>query len=308
MAGEAQRPRQFFILSMDALRFVPVSADNLALYIELTLQALWLPAWPGAAWFEHELNRLSGLPDPPAYLILEGMEPVGRVIVLQVDDLLIVRDLALLPLHGLAGRTVSALLQWAKDRQAHLVRAVVYDTVWDEFAALGFVEQKRRMTMHRGLGVEKSVPDRSARHVTPADVREIGRLLNAAYRGTVDDEGENLEVWTQHARDVLSGQYGRFLMAASFLYPAAPPYQSATLVVESAPGCAVLGQVVTHPLYANRGLARRLIASALAPLAGMGFTHWYLEVTLANLHAVHLYRSLGFTPLGPQNIYASLNC
>ena len=291
---------------MDALRFQPVDADNLALYVELTREALWLPAWPGAAWFEHELNRLSGLPDPPAYLILQGTEPVGRVIVLQFGDYLIIRDLALLPKHGLAGRAARALMQWAQERHAQFIRAVVYDTVWDEFAALGFAEQKRRMTMHRALGVEKSAPDRAARHVTPGDVREVGKLLNAAYRGTVDDEGEDLEVWTRHARDVLSGQYGKFLVAASYLYPAAPPYQSATLVIESAPGCAVLGQVVTHPLFANRGLARRLITSALAPLAGMGYKDWFLEVTLANLHAVRLYRSLGFAPLGPQIVYGTL--
>jgi len=68
----------------------------------------------------------------------------------------------------------------------------------------------------------------------------------------------------------------------------------------------VLGQVVTHPLYANRGLARRLLTSALAPLAGMGYKEWFLEVTLANLHAVRLYRSLGFAPLGPQIVYGTL--
>jgi len=293
---------------MDTLGFQPVDADNLALYMELTRQGLWLPAWPGAAWFEHELNRLSGLPDPPAYLILQGTEPVGRVIVLQFDDYLIVRDLALLPEHGLAGPAARALVQWAQDRRAQFIRAIVYDMVWDEFAALGFAEQKRRMTMHRALGVEKSAPERAARHVTPGDVREVGKLLNAAYRGTVDDEGEDLEAWTRHARDVLSGQYGKFLIAASYLYPAAPPYQSATLVVESAPGCAVLGQVVTHPPYANRGLARRLIASALAPLAGLGYKHWFLEVTLNNLNAVGLYRSLGFVPLGPQIVYGTLSC
>jgi len=291
---------------MDALRFQPVDADNMALYMVLTRRALWLPAWPGAAWFEHELNRLSGLPEPPAYLILQGPEPVGRVIVLQLDDFLIIRDLALLPKPGLAGRAARTLMQWAQERHARFVRAVVYDTVWDEFVALGFVEQKRRMTMHRALGVEMSGPDRAARHVTPGDVKEIGKLLNAAYRGTVDDEGEDLEVWTHHAREVLSGQYGKFLVAASYLYPATPPYQSATLVVENAPGCAVLGQVVTHPLYANRGLARRLLTSALAPLAGMGYKEWFLEVTLANLHAVRLYRSLGFAPLGPQIVYGTL--
>ena len=290
---------------MDALRFRAVNAGNLELYLELTRQAFWLPAWPGAVWFEHELERLAGLPDPPAYLIYAGIEAVGRVIVLQIDDLLIIRDLALLPRPGLAERAAQALLAWAWDRNVQFVRAVVYDTVWQEFAALGFVEQKRRTTMHRPLGAEKALADRAARHVTPGDVREIGKLLNAAYRGTVDDEGEDLQVWTQHARDVLTGQYGKFLIAASYVYPAAPPYQSATLIVEGAPGCAVLGQVVTHPLFGQRGLARRLIQSALRPLAGMGYVHWYLEVTLANLHAVRLYRSLGFTPTGPQIVYAT---
>jgi GNAT superfamily N-acetyltransferase len=305
MAGEAEGPRQFF--SMDDIQFQPVGADNLELFIELTRQTLWFPAWPGPAWVAHELARLTGFAHEPANVVLEGTAAVGRVLMLQLDDFLIIRDLALRPGAGRLERTTRALLQFARDRGARIIRTVVYDSVWDSFADLGFVVQKRRMTMQRALGAEKPVGDRAARHVTPGDVREIGKLLNAAYRGTVDDEGEGLELWTRHARDVLTGQYGKFLIAASYLYPAFPPHQSATLVVESAPGCAVLGQVVTHPLYANHGLARRLITGGLAPLAGMGYKHWFLEVTVTNVHAVRLYRSLGFAETGPQIVYGILN-
>jgi GNAT superfamily N-acetyltransferase len=308
MAGEAEWPRQFFIQhAMNDIQFQPVGADNLDLFIEVTRQALWLPAWPGADWFVRELERLGGSPHPPAYLILDGTVPVGRVILLQFDDYFVIRDLGLRPGAGRPERVARALLQLARSRHARVIRVAVYDSVWGGFADLGFVVQKHRMTMHRAIGAERPVVDRSTRHATPGDVQEIGILLNAAYRGTVDDEGEDLELWTHHARDVLTGQYGKFLMAASYVYPASPPHQSATLVVESAPACAVLGQVVTHPLYANQGLARRLIVSGLAPLASMGYKHWFLEVTRSNVHAVGLYRSLGFVELGPQIVYGIFN-
>src|SRR6185436_15149252 len=112
------------------------------------------------------------------------------------------------------------------------------------------------------------------------DVPEIGDLLNAAYRGTIDDEGDDRDTWTYHARDVLRGQYGPFLTPASFATPADPPFTSATLVIESAPQHAVLGQVITRRAMTNRGLARCLVGLSLDALRVLGYADCFLEVTL----------------------------
>src|SRR5262249_41245121 len=155
----------------------------------------------------------------------------------------------------------------AVGRRAHEVRVVVHENWWGPFAEFGFVEQKRRKTMRCELrGRPSAGADCAARCVSKLDVQAIGDLLNAAYRGTVDDEGDDRETWTYHARDVIRGQYGPFNTAASFATPVEPPFACATLVIESAPQHAVLGQVVTRRELTNRGLARCLINLSLDAL------------------------------------------
>ena len=75
------------------------------------------------------------------------------------------------------------------------------------------------------------------------------------------------------------------------------------LAVETAPQSALIAQVVTRPEQANRGLARRLLRDSLAALAAHGYRRCFLEVTLTNANAVHLYHSLGFETVGPRIVY-----
>lgn len=46
---------------------------------------------------------------------------------------------------------------------------------------------------------------------------EIGRVLLAAYRGTVDDEGETEDVAIGEVERTVEDQYGPFVQEASFL-------------------------------------------------------------------------------------------
>lgn len=286
------------------LRFEPLTVLNRRDFFTITRETLWMPAWPGDLAAARDFERGPALIRQGARLIFDGRKLVGRVIAPQLDDWLIVRDLGLRDAPRLAERAADALLAMARRQGAQFVRVGVHEPYWPALATRGFEEQKRRMTMRRDLGaLEPVFPASNARPAHPGDRAALGRLLCDAYADTVDDEGEDVAVWTAHASDILRGQFGPYLPAMSFVTPVEPPLASATLVVESAPGCAVLGQVATLPELSNRGLARRLIGYSLAALAGAEYHTCFLEVTLSNDNAVHLYRSLGFQPAGPQVVY-----
>jgi len=288
---------------MDTISFRPASAD-LDTYIDVTRRTFWLPVWPGDDRVRREFEHWPREIREAVYIINEGREPVGRVIMPQFDDLMTIRDLGLRRSGALLARVGCALLDYAVGRRVRDVRLVVYENWWPPFAELGFVEQKRRKTMRCDL--RRRAPAGAAcaaRYVSKSDVPQIGDLLNAAYRGTIDDEGDDRETWTYHASDVLRGQYGPFITAASFATPRDPPFACATLVVECAPQHALLGQVVTRRELTNRGLARSLINLSLDALTVLGYEDCFLEVTLGNENAVHLYQTMGFVDLGPQIVY-----
>jgi ribosomal protein S18 acetylase RimI-like enzyme len=286
------------------LRFEPVTARNRRDFFRITRELLWCPVWPGDAAAERDFDRAPALMRQGARLIYDGSRLVGRVIAAQIDAWLIVRDLGLRDTPGLAERVAGALLAMARRQKVEYIRAGVHEPYWAALAARGFLEQKRRMTMRHDLRALQPIsPMSNARPVRPADRAALGRLLRDAYADTVDDEGEDLAIWAAHVSDIQRGQFGPFLPVMSFVTPVEPPLSSATLVVEGAPGCAVLGQVATLPELSSRGLARRLIGCSLAALAGANYHTCFLEVTLSNDNAVHLYRSLGFQPVGPQIVY-----
>lgn len=61
--------------------------------------------------------------------------------------------------------------------------------------------------------------------------------------------------------------------------------------------------LAVHPAWRRRGVARRLLAAALAEGVGRGVTLAFLEVRPSNTHALALYESLGFQVIGRRNGY-----
>lgn len=291
---------------MNSIQFVPVNAANLRAFVDVTHETLWSPVWPGADAVAQDFWRWPSESQAAAHLITCRSELIGRVVMPQLDDYLIIRDLGVRAAH--AARVVDALVQRAAAGHARTVRAIVHEPLSDAFAARGFAEQKRRITMRHDLrGVPGPMLTLPVRHVSDhadRDGMDIGELMHEAYRGTVDDEDEPRAVWTLHAHDVLGSHYGVFLDTASFVTPPTPPFYSATLVIESAPRSAVLGQVVTRRSHTNRGYARCLIMLSLAALAARDYHECFLEATTTNANAMHLYRVLGFRPSGPQIVYS----
>ncbi len=290
---------------MAGIQFEPVTEHNLDVFIRVTRETLWLPVYPGDQAIAREFQRWPPHIRKNTLLIAHGPERIGRVIAPQFDDYLLIRDLGVRAERELITRTTRALLERAAQRRARIVRAIVHEPYWFAFSATGFREQKQRTVMHCSLPPAPAPPPTSAvRTLTPDDVEQVGVLMHDAYAGTIDDEGEDVDQWIEHAREVTTGQYGQFLGDCSFVTPARPPFVSGVLAIENAPGCATIAQVMTRRGETNRGHARRLMTFCLAALVAKGYGRCFLEVTLANANAIHLYRSLGFGEIGPHIIFA----
>jgi ribosomal protein S18 acetylase RimI-like enzyme len=124
-------------------------------------------------------------------------------------------------------------------------------------------------------------------------VPEVGRVLLAAYRGTVDDEGEAEDDAIGEVERTVEGQYGPFLPEASFVAEDGARIVGASLLwlFESRP---FLAYVVVHPDAQRRGIGSMLVEACGNALLSAGHTELDLYVTEANEAAVALYRKLGF--------------
>ena len=125
------------------------------------------------------------------------------------------------------------------------------------------------------------------------DISELGRLLLAAYRGTVDDEGEGEAEALAEIQKTFAGEYGAFIPECSRVVEREGRLVSATLITrwQERPFVAFS---VTDPGYKRSGLARACMVAAMQCLCTAGESELRLVVTLANTPAVNLYISLGF--------------
>jgi GNAT superfamily N-acetyltransferase len=151
-----------------------------------------------------------------------------------------------------------------------------------------------RITMQLLLGglAGRSEPG-VARRVRPGDEQGLAGLMLAAYRGTADDEGEDLQDALEEVQHTLSGKYGDFLWEHSFLMDEGGEVLSASLVT-SFEGAPLLAFSMTHPSRKRSGLAGALILMSARSLRDVGYQRLVLFVSEANLPARKLYEKLGF--------------
>lgn len=132
----------------------------------------------------------------------------------------------------------------------------------------------------------------ASRPVRAGDGTALGLLAYAAYRGSVDDNGEH-EAW--HVADLTSAledEYGRLLTPVSKAVPAGDELIAAAVFTwwDDLP---LLAFCLTHPEHQGRGLATRLVTHAARELAAEGHEAMHLAVTETN-PARTLYERLGF--------------
>lgn len=132
----------------------------------------------------------------------------------------------------------------------------------------------------------------------------LGELLYAAYKGTIDDEGQSLEEAHDEAIETLQGRYGHIIWPASFIATGAADAADATdaeiavsccVVTDSEKFGPLIAFVATRPEFQKRGLARTLIAKSIDALRDVDVDLVTLVVTNGNEPAISLYRKLGFS-------------
>jgi ribosomal protein S18 acetylase RimI-like enzyme len=150
-----------------------------------------------------------------------------------------------------------------------------------------------RLRMRSPL-LEQWLPDAwRSRPIGTDDAPALGTLMLAAYRGTVDDEGESEADAIAEVKRTLAGEYGPLLPDCSFVVDDRGRIVGASMVTlfQSDP---FLTFLVVHPDMKRRGIGTSLFTASGNALLAAGYSEVDLFVTEGNVPAVNLYRKLGF--------------
>ncbi|MGB4589758.1 MAG: GNAT family N-acetyltransferase [Clostridiaceae bacterium] len=124
-------------------------------------------------------------------------------------------------------------------------------------------------------------------------INEIADAMLDAYKGTIDDEGENISQTLDELKRLFRGSYGPLMEEASYLVMEDKKVAAALLT------CLYRGEPTITYTFTRKdaqrlGYATGLIAKAEQDLYKNGYHSLFLYVTLENTPAVRLYESLGF--------------
>ncbi len=155
----------------------------------------------------------------------------------------------------------------------------------------------RRIPMQLDVAPQGILERRPYRTLRRSDRENLAILLYAAFRGTIDDEGETFADALGEIDRTLSGGYGPLLDDCSLILEQGEFLASACLMAHPEPDPPLVVFSMTRPEAQRRGLARFLLRSAIDRLHQRGHTTLTLVVTEGNTPAQKLYRSLGFRPI-----------
>jgi ribosomal protein S18 acetylase RimI-like enzyme len=145
-----------------------------------------------------------------------------------------------------------------------------------------------------------TIPGRSsteaaaARHVADGDRDALAPVLLAAYRGTLDDEGESIE----DAFDAIDDYLERIVREHSFVVVDDTGDIVAMSFVVVVEGRHYIDPVAVHPRAKRSGLGRAAVATALGSLVAAGVTEVGATITDGNTASERLFASLGFERVG----------
>ena len=126
------------------------------------------------------------------------------------------------------------------------------------------------------------------------DELPLARLMLAAYRGGVDDEGETEADALAIVRDTFDGRVGPFLHDCSYARWRGREMIAAA-VVTVFQGMPMIAFCVTDPAHQRQGHGEAVIMAAIAGLEEAGWAKLQLFVNPLNVDAIRLYRRLGFS-------------
>lgn len=125
----------------------------------------------------------------------------------------------------------------------------------------------------------------------------LAQLMDEAYQGTIDHEGETREQCEQEMRGTINGKYGEFVPDASHMI-VTDGVAAAACLVTMWQGKPLIAFSMTSPKYQQQGLSRLLIEKAISALHQNDEGTLYLVVTDGNTSAQNLYSKIGFKELG----------
>jgi GNAT superfamily N-acetyltransferase len=134
-------------------------------------------------------------------------------------------------------------------------------------------------------------------HATSNEDGALGRLMLAAYRDTIDYEGEDEEQARLVVNNMLQGQFGLLITDASGVITSAGQ-PAAAIIVSRYEGLPLVNTLMTGPAHGGQGLAAALLRWAMAQLKADGDEALDLFVTVGNDRAERIYRRLGFVAIG----------
>jgi GNAT superfamily N-acetyltransferase len=133
------------------------------------------------------------------------------------------------------------------------------------------------------------------RRPTAADAERMGALLLDAYKGSIDDEGEDLEAATAVARGYFEGENGRVLPDLSV-----SAWRGPTLVAICAVAwldvraCPFVAYVATASDAKRQGVGRLVLGESIRRAGREGHPEIRAFITMGNTPSEHLFEALGF--------------
>ena len=290
-------------MAKDSISLRVVSDDEILVWMRLA--AARSMAEPGAE-IDDEAEYLERFDQAPeqwrqvSYLAWRGNRAVARLRLSAHGSIGEIWGLDLAPevrAGGLEAALIAAIEALAGTKGVARLFAEVApgDTVL--FIKAGYHLGNLRVEMMAEPARRPVVCDRSLRHPNPddeADIEALGRLYYNAYRGAIDDIGQNPADAMNEARETIAGYFGRFLANCSFVLDGHDGLAGATLVTEASDDTALLAEVMVHPGYRGQGYARPLIQAAMNACLDQGWQKMILTVTRNNVPAEGLYRRMGF--------------
>ncbi len=128
-------------------------------------------------------------------------------------------------------------------------------------------------------------------------------LVHEYVVATAEETGQDVDVILGIVPD-LRDFVGRYLRGGAFLVAETEGEVAGAVGVTPAPGTRCeMNRLWTRPAFRRAGLGRTLCAAAMDTARDLGFRRMTLDVVPGRVHAISLYRSLGFAETEPDHEY-----